>query len=387
MRKGVHFTVVFILLVTSLGGSLSSHRRQPLSYDNQREDKPQDSYDQRPYPDSFHDGDPYNGKEDVDRPYKYNEDTNAEETDEEEDYKYNDKSKETTDNNEYHSSSSDNYHNQDGQDPAEEPDLPPPSYPTAPPSYSCRFHYHSNSLPKGKTKVSYLHFIGAARSYKECADLCCQHGRKCQLGWLFKKKCFAVGCNSAEKDRCTPKAVPYDAKYSSSVVVMSFVKKTNHDSHNKDESSFSSTVVPQPSSSSLSSSSSDYYSSNFYSHSVATTRSSSLSSVVTTTPSSSSSIIKATPHPKPPHGNHRLINNVLTVAVANKHPVITLPTDHIKIFSSTWPDSSPGVTYHYHWRRLFGPKKGNLNGVNDKTISLSHVCLCYREGYEIRNIV
>ena len=71
---------------------------------------------------------------------------------------------------------------------------------------------------------------------------------------------------------------------------------------------------------------------------------------------------------------------VLTIAVANKHPVIILPTDHIKIFSSTWPDSSSGVTYHYHWRRLFGPKKGNLNGVNDKTISLSHVC--YREGGE-----
>ena len=75
---------------------------------------------------------------------------------------------------------------------------------------------------------------------------------------------------------------------------------------------------------------------------------------------------------------HLSFSTVLTIAVANKHPVITLPTDHIKIFSSTWPDSSPGVTYHYHWRRLFGPKKGNLNGVNDKTISLSHVC--YREG-------
>ena len=171
-------------------------------------------------------------------------------------------------------------------------------------------------MPKGKTKVSYLHFIGAASSYEECADLCCQHGRKCQLGWLFKKKCFAVGCSSAEKDMCIPKSVPYDAKYTSSVVVMSFVKKTNHDSHNKDESSFSSTVVPQPSSSvvpqpssSSSSSSSDYYSSKLYSHSVAVTRSSSLSSAISTTPSSSSSVIKSTPHPKPPHGNHRLINN------------------------------------------------------------------------------
>ena len=292
---------------SGLGGSLSSHSRQPLSYDNQREDKPQDNYDQDSYSNSFRDRDPYDRKEDIDHPYKYHsEDNNADKSDDDDDdYRYDDKSKEATENTDYRPSSSDKYHNQDPDDPAP----PSPTFPMAPSSFSCRFHYYSNSIPKGKTKVPYLHFIGIAHSYKECADLCCQHGRKCQLGWLFKKKCFAVGCNSANKDFCIPKAVPYGAKYTSSIVVMSFIKKTNHDSHNKDESSFSSTVVPQPSSSSFSSSSSRYYSSNLYSHSVAMTKPSSLSSVVTTLSTSSSVIIKATPHPKPPKGNHRLINN------------------------------------------------------------------------------
>lgn len=87
-------------------------------------------------------------------------------------------------------------------------------------SLFCHYHYQPNSLPRGRTKVDFLHFMGRVHTYKACADLCCQYGIRCEVAWLFKNKCFAVACK--DKEKCLPTTVPSDAQYTSSLIVMSF---------------------------------------------------------------------------------------------------------------------------------------------------------------------
>ena len=223
-------------------------------------------------------------------------------------------SKEKTQSDPSHYSSPSYNENHYEEDPASE--APPSSL--AHSSLSCRFHYRSNALPKGRTKVSHLEFIGTTHSYKECADLCCQHGPKCQIGWLVNKKCYAVGCHSYDKDKCHIVPSPYDARYTSSVVVMSFNRKPSHSGFNNDESSSSSSssiLMPRPSSSSSLSFSSSLSSSSpklrslSVTASVNTRRSSSSLVAMVTTSSSSAIVVKATPNPKPSNGKHKLINN------------------------------------------------------------------------------
>lgn len=72
----------------------------------------------------------------------------------------------------------------------------------------CYYKKYSGYVPKGKTKVDHLKFLGKAHSYKSCADMCCRHGNRCQLGWLFNKKCFAVSCEEGNEEMCQPLLAP-----------------------------------------------------------------------------------------------------------------------------------------------------------------------------------
>lgn len=174
------------------------------------------------------------------------------------------------------------------------------------PSLSCRFHYRHNTLPRGKTNVDYLHFLGKVDTYQDCADLCCQHGPKCQMGWLFKTKCFAVNCDKWSRENCIPMEVPLGAKYSSSLIVMSFSKnklKPSIGTHLPSLSSVSSPFVPSPV---VSSSSFNFMVSSelpVIVSSISTPLSSSPSVAMDTT---KSEFIRETPHSNPHHtsSNH-----------------------------------------------------------------------------------
>ena len=49
---------------------------------------------------------------------------------------------------------------------------------------------------------------------------------------------------------------------------------------------------------------------------------------------------------------------------------VVLPVNRVQLFASSWPDP-PGLDYH--WSRVFGPKEGELSGMNDAAATLSEV--------------
>ena len=59
----------------------------------------------------------------------------------------------------------------------------------------------------------------------------------------------------------------------------------------------------------------------------------------------------------------------LTIAVTGETTVV-LPVNRVQLFASSWPDP-PEV--EYHWSRVFGPKEGELSGMNNAAATLSEV--------------
>jgi hypothetical protein len=59
----------------------------------------------------------------------------------------------------------------------------------------------------------------------------------------------------------------------------------------------------------------------------------------------------------------------LTIVVSGETDVV-LPVNRVQLFASSWP-APPSLDYH--WSRVFGPKEGELSGMNDAAVALSEV--------------
>ena len=59
----------------------------------------------------------------------------------------------------------------------------------------------------------------------------------------------------------------------------------------------------------------------------------------------------------------------LTIVVSGETDVV-LPVNRVQLFASSWPDPP---SLDYHWSRVFGPKEGELSGMNDAAVTLSEV--------------
>ena len=126
-----------------------------------------------------------------------------------------------------------------------------------PNSEKCMYYHKAYSIPTGQVKyLDYLHLLGDSDSYEDCAELCCKHGPRCQLGWFFRGKCYAVGCNSNHKNNCKPKTVdlesvlvimkedPSNYIYPSSSLVMSLLSSSSATDSSHASSSASMTSSP-----------------------------------------------------------------------------------------------------------------------------------------------
>ncbi|CAI8031979.1 Dyslexia-associated protein KIAA0319-like protein [Geodia barretti] len=59
----------------------------------------------------------------------------------------------------------------------------------------------------------------------------------------------------------------------------------------------------------------------------------------------------------------------LTIVVSGETDVV-LPVNRVQLFASSWPDPP---SLDYHWSRVFGPKEGELSGMNDAAVTLSEL--------------
>ena len=67
---------------------------------------------------------------------------------------------------------------------------------------------HIGSIPVGGTKVDHFDGYLDGGSIKECAAECCKLGAEtCQYAWMFKDKCFMIGCKPENAWKCAPQLV------------------------------------------------------------------------------------------------------------------------------------------------------------------------------------
>jgi hypothetical protein len=210
----------------------------------------------------------------------------------------------------------------------------------------CQYIHYFNYLPKGRTDVDHIKFLGKTMSYRSCASMCCKYGDSCQLGWLINGKCFGVSCDVGNEDKCQPQQVTSDAKLHT--ILMKMKRSNSDDSIDDDDIDDNnlntinhSYIDPAPS------------------NSMSTTESS--SSVAS---SSQSNVVPVST--QIPHKGRKSIS----VAVdGNKD--LQLPENHVKIFANTWPLPTDDNPFYYQWKMTFGPSEGNLEGVHDKIVSLT----------------
>ena len=168
-------------------------------------------------------------------------------------------------------------------------------------SVKCMYYHKVYSIPTGNVKnLDYLHSLGVSDSYKDCAELCCRHGPRCQIGWLFSGKCYAVGCNSDHKKMCKPKTVDLDSIlvimkndpsnyiYPSSSLVMSMLSSSS--AIDSSHASNSASMTSSPSSSPF----------------VAVPT---FNPIISTEPPTSPSSSKLTPPTKSSNKHHKLLHN------------------------------------------------------------------------------
>ena len=109
----------------------------------------------------------------------------------------------------------------------------------------CHYTHYTGYVPKGRTNVDHIKFLGQVNTYQECANLCCDFGRQCQYGWLFNDKCFAVSCSRANRDMCHPVLSSSNGQYKT--IVMRMKRLISSSSLSPPISSTSQPIHPIPS--------------------------------------------------------------------------------------------------------------------------------------------
>lgn len=59
---------------------------------------------------------------------------------------------------------------------------------------------------------------------------------------------------------------------------------------------------------------------------------------------------------------------------------VTLPTNSVKLFGSTWPAPPSPKAYLYKWEEISGPEHGTMTGKDNKDVVLSEVSSQFKLG-------
>lgn len=67
-------------------------------------------------------------------------------------------------------------------------------------------HVYMTSIPAGQTNVDHIdpYMISDGSSIEECASQCCKDPQLYQYAWIITAKCFCVGCDPLNKEKCAP---------------------------------------------------------------------------------------------------------------------------------------------------------------------------------------
>ena len=65
---------------------------------------------------------------------------------------------------------------------------------------------YATSIPTGQTKVDHIdpYTISDGTSIEECASKCCKNTQIYQYAWIITAKCFCVGCDPLNEEKCAP---------------------------------------------------------------------------------------------------------------------------------------------------------------------------------------
>ena len=75
-------------------------------------------------------------------------------------------------------------------------------------STRCSYQTMNQTIPAGRTNVTYFKPLGTVVSNEECVQRCCADD-KYQYAWFVDGKCFGVGCSDENEELCSPMSVKF----------------------------------------------------------------------------------------------------------------------------------------------------------------------------------